>query len=163
MGTGVRFPSARAYIPRGMLTELRVENLLLIDRAELRFAPGLNAITGETGAGKTVLAHALDLALQLLLHSLGMAFEVAQPAPEALVLLLELEHPLDPGQVHAELAGELLDPPQPLDVLGRVEARVLRRALGRHEPARLVDAQGLGMDAGQLGGDGDHVDGSVAG
>src|SRR5213083_1206126 len=46
-----------------MLVELRVENLLLIDRAELRPGPGLNAITGETGAGKTVLAHALDLLL----------------------------------------------------------------------------------------------------
>ena len=44
-----------------MLHELRIENLLLIERAELRFAGGLNAITGETGAGKTILAHALDL------------------------------------------------------------------------------------------------------
>ena len=44
-----------------MLRELRIENLLLIERAELRFGPGLNAITGETGAGKTVLAHSLDL------------------------------------------------------------------------------------------------------
>ena len=44
-----------------MLLELRIENLLLIERAELRFAAGLNAITGETGAGKTVLAHSLDL------------------------------------------------------------------------------------------------------
>ena len=46
-----------------MLSELRVENLLLIERAELRLAPGLNVLTGETGAGKTVLAHALDLLL----------------------------------------------------------------------------------------------------
>ena len=46
-----------------MLAELRVENLLLIERAELRLAPGLNVLTGETGAGKTVLAHALDLLL----------------------------------------------------------------------------------------------------
>src|SRR5213595_1483128 len=46
-----------------MLTELRVENLLLIERGELRLAPGLNVLTGETGAGKTVLAHALDLLL----------------------------------------------------------------------------------------------------
>src|ERR1700716_1815131 len=46
-----------------MLAELRVENLLLIERAELRVGPGLNALTGETGAGKTVLAHALDLLL----------------------------------------------------------------------------------------------------
>jgi DNA repair protein RecN (Recombination protein N) len=46
-----------------MLSELRVENLLLIERAELRLVPGLNVLTGETGAGKTVLAHALDLLL----------------------------------------------------------------------------------------------------
>ncbi len=46
-----------------MLHELRVENLLLIENAELRLAPGLNVLTGETGAGKTVLAHALDLLL----------------------------------------------------------------------------------------------------
>jgi DNA repair protein RecN (Recombination protein N) len=46
-----------------VLHELRIENLLLIERAELRLEPGLNAITGETGAGKTVLAHSLDLLL----------------------------------------------------------------------------------------------------
>jgi DNA repair protein RecN (Recombination protein N) len=46
-----------------MLEELRIENLLLIERAELRPAPGLNVITGETGAGKTMLAQALDLLL----------------------------------------------------------------------------------------------------
>jgi DNA repair protein RecN (Recombination protein N) len=46
-----------------VLVELRVENLLLIERAELRLVPGLNVLTGETGAGKTVLAHALDLLL----------------------------------------------------------------------------------------------------
>jgi DNA repair protein RecN (Recombination protein N) len=46
-----------------MLLELRIENLLLIERAELRLGEGLNVITGETGAGKTVLAHSLDLLL----------------------------------------------------------------------------------------------------
>ena len=46
-----------------MLQELRVENLLLIEEAQLRLSPGLNVLTGETGAGKTVLAHALDLLL----------------------------------------------------------------------------------------------------
>src|ERR687898_172191 len=44
-----------------MLLELRIENLLLIERAELRLGPELNAITGETGAGKTILAHSFDL------------------------------------------------------------------------------------------------------
>ena len=46
-----------------MLSELRVQNLLLIESAELVLGPGLNVITGETGAGKTMLAHALDLLL----------------------------------------------------------------------------------------------------
>lgn len=46
-----------------MLIELRIENLLLIERAELMLDRGLNVITGETGAGKTVLAHAIDLLL----------------------------------------------------------------------------------------------------
>jgi DNA repair protein RecN (Recombination protein N) len=46
-----------------MLHELRVENLLLLERAELRLTQGLNVVTGETGAGKTLLAHALDLLL----------------------------------------------------------------------------------------------------
>jgi DNA repair protein RecN (Recombination protein N) len=46
-----------------VLYELRVENLLLVERAELRLSSGLNVITGETGAGKTMLARALDLLL----------------------------------------------------------------------------------------------------
>ncbi len=46
-----------------MLHELRVENLLLMERAELRLVPGVNVLTGETGAGKTLLAQALDLLL----------------------------------------------------------------------------------------------------
>ena len=46
-----------------MLRSLRIENLALIRDAELVFAPGLNAITGETGAGKTILAQALGLLL----------------------------------------------------------------------------------------------------
>src|SRR3954447_9312660 len=61
--SGERNPSPGAGRPGGMLSELRVENLLLIERAELRLAPGLNVLTGETGAGKTVLAHALALLL----------------------------------------------------------------------------------------------------
>jgi DNA repair protein RecN (Recombination protein N) len=44
-----------------MLRELRIENLLLIEKAEVLPGEGLNVLTGETGAGKTVLAHSLDL------------------------------------------------------------------------------------------------------
>jgi len=46
-----------------VLRRLRIENLVLIRDAELAFAPGLNAITGETGAGKTILAQAVGLLL----------------------------------------------------------------------------------------------------
>jgi DNA repair protein RecN (Recombination protein N) len=46
-----------------MLSRLRIENLVLIRDAELGFAPGLNVITGETGAGKTILAQAFGLLL----------------------------------------------------------------------------------------------------
>jgi DNA repair protein RecN (Recombination protein N) len=52
-----------AWYTEAVLHELRIENLLLIDRAELRLAPGLNVVTGETGAGKTLLAQSLDLLL----------------------------------------------------------------------------------------------------
>ena len=44
-----------------MLAELSIDNLVLIAAARLRFSPGLNVITGETGAGKTLLAQAVGL------------------------------------------------------------------------------------------------------
>lgn len=46
-----------------MLTEISVENIALIEEATLELQPGLNAITGETGAGKTLLATALQMLL----------------------------------------------------------------------------------------------------
>ena len=46
-----------------MLTTLRIDNLAIIDRLELEFAPGLNVLTGETGAGKSIIVGALDLVL----------------------------------------------------------------------------------------------------
>ena len=44
-----------------MLVELHIENLGVIERASLRFGPGLTALTGETGAGKTMLVEAIEL------------------------------------------------------------------------------------------------------
>ncbi len=46
-----------------MLHELRIQNLLLIEDASLELSEGLNVLTGETGAGKTLLATALGLLL----------------------------------------------------------------------------------------------------
>lgn len=46
-----------------MLSRLTVSNLAIVEKAEADFAPGLNVLTGETGAGKSVLMGALELVL----------------------------------------------------------------------------------------------------
>ena len=46
-----------------MLTYLHVKNLALIDEAEVEFGPGLNILTGETGAGKSFVMGSVFLAL----------------------------------------------------------------------------------------------------
>ena len=46
-----------------MLAELSIDDLVLIARARLELSPGLNVISGETGAGKTLLAQAIGLLL----------------------------------------------------------------------------------------------------
>ena len=43
-----------------MLTNLHVKNLALIDEAEVEFGPGLNILTGETGAGKSILIGSIN-------------------------------------------------------------------------------------------------------
>src|SRR5205823_11244076 len=66
---------------RQMLRRLRIQNLVLIHEAELTLAPGLNAITGETGAGKTILAQAVGL----LLGAKGEASYIGPDGDEAYV------------------------------------------------------------------------------
>ena len=44
-----------------MLTQLTLQNLALVEQAELDMHPGFNVITGETGAGKSLLLDALQL------------------------------------------------------------------------------------------------------
>ncbi|MFN2627889.1 MAG: DNA repair protein RecN [Gaiellaceae bacterium] len=86
-----------------MLRRLRIENLVLIREAELELAPGLNAITGETGAGKTILAQAVGL----LLGARGDTSLLGAAADEAYV------------EAELELAAGLLEE-EGLDAIGEL-------------------------------------------
>jgi DNA repair protein RecN (Recombination protein N) len=124
-----------------MLLELRVENLLLIERAELRLGPGLVAITGETGAGKTVLAHALDL----LLGGRPRSGVVRPGAREAYV---EGVFELPPGVLDGDALAELrerVDHEADEIVLGRrVGAEGRTRAFVQGRSATAADLRELG-------------------
>jgi DNA repair protein RecN (Recombination protein N) len=48
---------------RRLLLELHVENYAVIDKTSVEFSGGLNLLTGETGAGKSILIDALSLLL----------------------------------------------------------------------------------------------------
>jgi DNA repair protein RecN (Recombination protein N) len=98
-----------------VLRRLRIENLVLIREAELAFGPGLNAITGETGAGKTILAQAIGL----LLGARGDAALVGPDGDEAYVEA-ELEPP--PGFFDEDELGALAEL-RPQDEDGLVLAR----------------------------------------
>ncbi|HEY7148697.1 MAG TPA: AAA family ATPase [Gaiellaceae bacterium] len=98
-----------------MLRRLRIENLVLIREAELEPGAGLNAITGETGAGKTILAQAIGL----LLGAKGDAGFVGPGADEAYV---EAEFELRPGLLDEDEL-EALRELQPEDEDGLVLAR----------------------------------------
>jgi DNA repair protein RecN (Recombination protein N) len=98
-----------------LLRNLRIENLVLIREAELSFGPGLNVITGETGAGKTILAQAIGL----LLGAKGDAAYVGPARPDAYV---EAEFDLPPGLIDEEAFESLLEL-RPEDEEGVVLAR----------------------------------------
>ena len=46
-----------------MLKWMRLKNLALVDKADMEFGPGFNVITGETGAGKSVIMGGVGLLL----------------------------------------------------------------------------------------------------
>jgi DNA repair protein RecN (Recombination protein N) len=118
-----------------VLHELRVENLLLIERAELRLAPGLNVLTGETGAGKTVLAHALDL----LLGGKARPGIVRPGAREAYV-----EGVFDlPDALRAELGERLPEDAEEVVLARRVSAEGRTRALVNGRSASVTDLREL--------------------
>ena len=98
-----------------MLRRLRIENLVLIREADLEPGSGLNAITGETGAGKTILAQAIGL----LLGAKGDASFVGPGAEEAYV---EAEFDVPAGLLDEDELETLADL-RPEDEEGLVLAR----------------------------------------
>ncbi|MBA3474989.1 MAG: DNA repair protein RecN [Rubrobacter sp.] len=103
-----------------MLTEIAVENVALIEEATLELAPGLNAITGETGAGKTLLA----TALQMLLGGRSRSESVRAGASKATV---EGTFVLPDGMAERILQDTLGDLAEEVDVVD--EEILLRRTL----------------------------------
>ena len=105
---------APVYDP-GVLRRLRIENLVLIRKAELELAPGLVALTGETGAGKTIVTQAIGL----LLGAKADATSVGAGGTEAYV-----EAELDvPDGFFDEEGLEALRDLRPEDETGLVVAR----------------------------------------
>jgi len=84
-----------------LLRSLRIENLVLIREAELSFARGLNVITGETGAGKTILAQAIGLLL-------GAKGDAAYVGPGGADAYVEAEFDLPSGLLDEEAFESLL-------------------------------------------------------
>jgi DNA repair protein RecN (Recombination protein N) len=98
-----------------VLRRLRIENLVLIREAELELAPGLVVLTGETGAGKTIVTQAIGL----LLGAKADAASVGAGGTEAYV-----EAELDvPDEFFDEDGLEALRDLRPEDETGLVVAR----------------------------------------
>jgi DNA repair protein RecN (Recombination protein N) len=125
-----------------LLRSLRIENLVLVREGKLAPAAGLTAITGETGAGKTILAQAVGL----LLGAKGDAGAIGSAAGEAYV---EAELDLPDGFLEDdELAGlaELAPEDEPGLVLarrvfadGRTRAYAWGRAVAREDLAAAAE------------------------
>ncbi len=99
-----------------MLLSLDIRDVLIIDRLELRFQPGLNVLTGETGAGKSILLDALGFVLGWR----GRADLVRQGAEQGEVIAefaLATDHP---AQAILQEAG-----------LGQTDTLLLRRVNNR--------------------------------
>jgi DNA repair protein RecN (Recombination protein N) len=131
-----------------MLQELRISNLAIIDAAELQCGPGLNILTGETGAGKSIVIDALGLLIgeraaseQVGAHQSGKAlvegiFDVSR-AGQAQKYLQEQEIDLDDNQLI--IAREVsADGRSRVRLNGRLTTAAILRELGSH----LIDLHG---------------------
>jgi len=123
----------------GRLLELAVTDLALIDRLRLRLEPGLNVLTGETGAGKSLLIDALGLALgaradtSLVRHGAEAARieAVFDRLPEPLIAVREVNAA---GRSTARLDDETVTSGRLAEAVGP-----LVEIHGQHEQSRLLD------------------------
>ena len=132
-------PDTAANIEMGPLLELAVADLGLIDRLRITLDPGLNVLTGETGAGKSLIIDALGLALgaradvSLVRHGAPMARVEAlfDRLPEPLIVVREVSAS---GRSTARMDDEPVTAARLGDVTGR-----LVEVHGQHDQGRLLD------------------------
>jgi len=121
-----------------MLVSLRIRNVILIERADLEFAGGLCVLTGETGAGKSILLDSLGLALGMRANA-GLVRETAGKSTEAATVTATFE--LDDDDPVTALLGDL-----GIELPGPGEALVLRRVLEADGRSRaFVNDQPVGV------------------
>src|SRR5438046_194588 len=119
-----------------MLRQLAIHNVVLVERLELEFEPGLGVLTGETGAGKSILLDALGLALGARADS-----GLVRAGQDAASVSAEIELP--PGHPAAALLDEqgiAIDAAEPLIVRRTLKSDGGSRAFvaGASVPAGLL-------------------------
>jgi DNA repair protein RecN (Recombination protein N) len=144
-----------------MLTSLAIRNIVLIEALDLAFSPGLGVLTGETGAGKSILLDALGLVLgnraeSTLVRSgedqasVTATFEFAQLPENLRAALSEAEIELEPGEplilrrrVKTDGASRAWVNDQPVGAaLLRELAGALVELHGQHDDRGLVNSRG---------------------
>lgn len=133
-----------------MLRELTVRNLAVIETVTVPFGPGLNVLTGETGAGKSILIDALTL----LLGERAQTDAIRAGAETATIAAVFEVEPKGPV---AALLGELGYPPEEPLILRRELSRAGRsRAFVNDSPATLALLDRLGEALVELHGQHEH-------
>jgi DNA repair protein RecN (Recombination protein N) len=137
-----------------MLCGLAIRDIVLIERAEIAFAPGLNVLTGETGAGKSILLDALGFALGARPRA-PLLREGAAEGEVVAEFALASDHPVQGLLAAAGLpAGEELLLRRTIDAQGRSRAFVNDARCGgetlRALADTLVEVQGRQDERGLL-------------